>query len=168
MDTISDSRKDSARTVCPSMELTHEDIAEIIKLIDDSTLDELVLEVGGVRIEARRKGAMVSSPPPSVVAAPAPSPPPAPASPPAAPVSSASPGASAVTVGPGQVAVTAPMVGTFYRRSSPETPPFVEVGSRGERRGCTVPGRGDEALHHGVGGTGRNRGRSLRRRREPG
>ena len=111
------------------MELTHRDIAEIIKLIDDSTLDELVLEVGGVRIEARRKGAMISSTVPAATAAAVASPPPSPAPPwPPAPIASAD--VAPTTVAPGQVVVTAPMVGTFYRRSSPDSPPFVEVGSR--------------------------------------
>lgn len=116
------------------MNLTHDDIAEIIKLIDESTLDELVLEVGGVRVEARRKGAMAApAPPPAatpVPAAPAaaPAPPPAPATPAPAPVASA--GAPAAAAGPGQIAVTAPMVGTFYRRPSPDAPAFAEVGAR--------------------------------------
>ena len=112
------------------MELTHADIADIIRLIDESSLDELVLEVGGVRIEARRKGAGVAAPP----SAPAP-----PAVPPRVPIatpppattpSSAAPGAHTIDVAPGQSTVTAPMVGTFYRRPSPDAPPFVEVGSR--------------------------------------
>lgn len=31
---------------------------------------------------------------------------------------------------PGTVQITSPMVGTFYRTPSPESPPFVDVGSR--------------------------------------
>ncbi|MDX1763278.1 MAG: acetyl-CoA carboxylase biotin carboxyl carrier protein [bacterium] len=30
---------------------------------------------------------------------------------------------------PGQIVVTSPMVGTFYRSPAPESPPFVEVGT---------------------------------------
>jgi acetyl-CoA carboxylase biotin carboxyl carrier protein len=30
---------------------------------------------------------------------------------------------------PGQIVVTSPMVGTFYRSPAPDAPPFVEVGS---------------------------------------
>ena len=63
----------------PSMSLTHSDIAEIIRLVDQSTLDEIVVEIGDLRVEVRRKGAM-----------PAPSPVPA-ASAPAAPTPAASP-----------------------------------------------------------------------------
>lgn len=31
---------------------------------------------------------------------------------------------------PGTVQITSPMVGTFYRTPSPESPPFIDVGSR--------------------------------------
>ena len=124
------------------MSLTHSDIAEIIKLVDQSTLDEFVVEVGDLKVEIRRKGAMPSAP--AGVAAPAPStPPPAAASPPEppppappAPASeqpespSAPPGEP--VLGDGQVAVRSPMVGTFYRRPSPDEPAYVEVGSEVE------------------------------------
>lgn len=113
------------------MKLTHNDIADIIRLIDSSTLDEFVLDVAGVRIEARRGGAVSSSvrPPPAVTTA-TPVEPPLPA-PVAQTAPLVSPAASqAPDVGPGQAAVTAPMVGTFYRQPSPDSPPFVEVGQR--------------------------------------
>jgi acetyl-CoA carboxylase biotin carboxyl carrier protein len=117
------------------MNLTHADIAEIIQLIDASTLDEMVVEVEGLRIEARRRGAVASSPVPTQpVASIAASAPISPA--PSLPVPSAAAPSVALaaapvapTVGPGQVTVTAPMVGTFYRRPSPDAPPFAEVGS---------------------------------------
>ena len=35
-----------------------------------------------------------------------------------------------LTVGEKQFLVTSPIVGTFYRAPSPESPPYVEVGSR--------------------------------------
>jgi acetyl-CoA carboxylase biotin carboxyl carrier protein len=35
-----------------------------------------------------------------------------------------------IVTSPNETVVTAPMVGTFYRAPSPEAPPFVEVGSR--------------------------------------
>ncbi len=115
------------------MELTHSDIADIIRLIDSSTLDELVLEVGGVRIEARRRGATSSASTPISIApeqaaVPVEASPPRPAA--EAPAAAPPSAASAPVVAPGQVTVTAPMVGTFYRRPSPDSPPFVEVGAR--------------------------------------
>ena len=124
------------------MSLTHADIAEILRLVDESTLDELVVEVGDLRVEVRRKGAGPAAP--VAPAAPAPPAPPA-----AAPSSSAPPPAApraqadvAQGTGPeapdepaleeGQVAVRSPMVGTFYRRPSPDEPPYVDVGSEVE------------------------------------
>ena len=126
------------------MPLTHADIADIIRTVDQSTLDELVFEVGDLRIEIRRRGAAPSlpnastAPAPSVpapakpamptTAAPGPAPSPAPAAEP----DSASPVSEEPAPDEGQVAVRSPMVGTFYRRPSPDEPPYVEVGSEVE------------------------------------
>ena len=116
------------------MSLTHSDIAEIIRLVDQSTLDELVVEIGDLKVEIRRKGAMLA--PSSTPPAPTPSAPPstAPSSPAPAPTEPTS--VPAVSGEPalaeGQVAIRSPMVGTFYRRPSPDEPAYVEVGSEVE------------------------------------
>ena len=125
------------------MSLTHSDIAEIIRLVDQSTLDEIVVEIGDLKVEVRRKGTMPATPgTSSAIAAPTP----APAASPAAPVTQPSPapaptaadrdGASVPSREPdlaaGQVAVRSPMVGTFYRRPAPDEPPYVEIGSEVE------------------------------------
>jgi acetyl-CoA carboxylase biotin carboxyl carrier protein len=34
---------------------------------------------------------------------------------------------------PGQIVVTSPMVGTFYRTPAPDSPPFIEEGSAVEK-----------------------------------
>ena len=127
------------------MSLTHSDIAEIIKLVDQSTLDEFVVEVGDLKVEIRRKGAIPSAParavapaalapstPPPAAASPPEPPPAAPPAPASAPPKSppAPPGEPAL--GEGQVAIRSPMVGTFYRRPSPDEPAYVEVGSEVE------------------------------------
>ena len=124
------------------MSLTHSDIAEIIRLVDQSTLDELVVEVGDLKVEVRRKGAMPAAP--TTAAPPAPSAPaaPAPAAPEPRPAASPATAAAAQgrepaptggpTLGEGQIAVRSPMVGTFYRCPSPDEPPYVEVGSEVE------------------------------------
>ena len=122
------------------MSLTHSDIAEIIRLVDQSTLDEIVIEIGDLKVEVRRKGAMPA--PPTAPAAPAPSAPPAPATPeprraaaltPAVTEQDGAPAAPGEPIlGEGQIAVRSPMVGTFYRRPSPDEPPYVEVGSEVE------------------------------------
>lgn len=124
------------------MTLTHSDIAEIIRLVDQSTLDEIVVEIGDLKVEVRRKGAMPAAP--SASPAPAPSAPPAPAVSPEPP--SAAPPAPATAeqdsvppvaagesdLAEGRIAVRSPMVGTFYRRPTPDEPPYVEVGSEVE------------------------------------
>ena len=118
------------------MSLTHSDIAEIIRLVDQSTLDEFVVEVGDLKVEIRRKGAMPAAPTAPAAPAPAAPPPPAPIEPaPAAPPSpvvaeqdGGPAGLDEPILGDGQVAVRSPMVGTFYRRPSPDDPPYVEVG----------------------------------------
>ena len=121
------------------MSLTHSDIAEIIRLVDQSTLDEFVVEVGDLKVEVRRKGAVPAAPvapAASAPVAPAPTAPePLPAAPPAPAVaeqerSPVAPGEP--TLGAGQTAVRSPMVGTFYRRPSPDEPAYVEVGSEVE------------------------------------
>ena len=127
------------------MSLTHSDIAEIIKLVDQSTLDEFVVEVGDLKVEIRRKGATPSAParavapapstPPPAATSPPEPPPPAPPAPPApASAQPESPPAplGGPVLGEGQVAVRSPMVGTFYRRPSPDEPAYVEVGSEVE------------------------------------
>ena len=118
------------------MPLTHSDIAEIIRLVDQSTLDEFTVEVGDLTVEVRRKGAAATgasaTPAPAVspaLPAPVPSAPPVPA----APAPESAPAAPAEpALGEGQVAVRSPMVGTFYRRPSPDEPPYVDVGSEVE------------------------------------
>lgn len=124
------------------MTLTHSDIAEIIRLVDQSTLDEIVVEIGDLKVEVRRKGAMPAAP--SASPAPAPPAPPAPAVSPEPP--SAAPPAPATAeqdsvppvaagesdLAEGRIAVRSPMVGTFYRRPTPDEPPYVEVGSEVE------------------------------------
>ena len=119
------------------MPLTHSDIAEIIRLVDQSTLDEFTVEVGDLKVEVRRKGAAASDTPAPAAPAASPAPPaPAPTSTPPVPAAPAPESAPAVpgepALGEGQVAVRSPMVGTFYRRPSPDEPPYVEVGSEVE------------------------------------
>lgn len=97
-------------------DLTYEEIAEILKVIESSSIEELHLEVHGIVLDIRRSGAapraQASAPAPQVVAA--------------APVRVVAPTAPPE---PGHFSVTSPMLGTFYRARSPGAPPFVEVGS---------------------------------------
>ena len=106
------------------MSLTYDEIAEIVKLIDSSSCDELIVETGDMKLVVRRNGAPAASPTaaPGETGAPAASVVPKPA------IRETRP-ALMVEAGAGQVEVTAPMVGTFYRAPTPDAPPFVEVGA---------------------------------------
>jgi acetyl-CoA carboxylase biotin carboxyl carrier protein len=105
-------------------------IERLIRVLDESGLDHVDIERGGTRVRISR-----SPPSRSVEEAPAPAPQ-APPVPPAAAttVPSGQTAASSGTAGAVPASdlhdVTSPMVGTFYRASSPGTPPFVEVGDR--------------------------------------
>ena len=104
------------------MGLTDEDIREILRIIDESELDELLIETDGFSLHVT-KGAFGDAPSrtpqrPRGVRAEAP--------PPAA--ASAIPAASEN----GLVTIPSPMLGTFYRAESPGAAPFVEVGARVE------------------------------------
>jgi acetyl-CoA carboxylase biotin carboxyl carrier protein len=98
------------------MGLTDDDVREILRIIDESELDELRIEMAGFRLHVRRGGA----PPPPAESKPAPEPERAaePAPEPTAPGSAN-----------GAATIDAPMLGTFYRASAPGEQPFVEVGS---------------------------------------
>lgn len=109
------------------MSLRFDEVAEILKIIDSSSCDEFIVETGDVKLIVRRNGVtgraeFLNERPPSAPAA-AVSP---------APPTTQQPAARAeapVSVAPGQMEITAPMVGTFYRAPSPDAAPFVEIGS---------------------------------------
>ena len=105
------------------MSLTYDEIAEIIKLIDSSSCDELIVETGDIKLVVRRNGAAPGAAAEYVERGSAPV-----TVSPAAPqkVRGVAPKVGAVA---GQIEVTAPMVGTFYRSPNPEAAPFVDVGA---------------------------------------
>jgi acetyl-CoA carboxylase biotin carboxyl carrier protein len=109
------------------MDLTYKDVADIIKIIDASSCDEVVLELAGSKIVVRRGGRGGDLPAAAPAALPvqqAPSAPAAAQSP--APSSS---GRDQVAVSENQHVVRSPMVGTYYQAPSPNDPPFISVGS---------------------------------------
>ena len=105
------------------MSLTAADVAEIMRLVEQSNFDELTLEMNGIKLCLRRgvpqpivglpgepaigaSGAAALPPPPqgtNTVAAPA---------------------------DPNVHEVASPLLGTFYRAPKPGAPPFVEVGAQ--------------------------------------
>ena len=100
-----------------SKEPTLADLLEALDQLAGTEFHEVDLRVGGARLRvARGPAATVAGALPAAVAAPAP----------AAPVDNG----AAEAVADGLETVTAPMVGTFYRRPRPEAEPFVSVGDR--------------------------------------
>jgi len=97
-------------------------VKKLIELLEESGIDELEIHEGeeSVRISRHSKQMAVQQP----VYAPAPAPVAAPA-PAAAPAAGESAPAAPKLNG---TVVRSPMVGTFYRASSPEAKPFVDVG----------------------------------------
>ena len=94
-------------------------VRELAQLIAETGLSEIEVEKGDLRIYvARQLTASVSVAAPQAVVAPAPAP--------VAAAPLAAPAAAAVHAG----AVRSPMVGTAYRRPSPEAKPFVEIGGQ--------------------------------------
>ncbi|MEA2229241.1 MAG: acetyl-CoA carboxylase biotin carboxyl carrier protein, partial [Solirubrobacteraceae bacterium] len=85
------------------------------------------------QLHVRRGGAPPMEEPPARPVAAAAGPAPAPAAPPAAaPPAAPATGANGASPHDGAAAIEAPMLGTFYRASSPGDTPFVEVGAKVE------------------------------------
>ncbi|UVK94322.1 acetyl-CoA carboxylase biotin carboxyl carrier protein [Pseudomonas atacamensis] len=97
-------------------------VKKLIELLEESGIDELEIKEGEESVRISRH----SKTPAQQYYAPAPMQAPA-AAPAAAPVAAAAPAAAAALALNGTVA-RSPMVGTFYRKSSPTSPAFVEVG----------------------------------------
>ncbi len=112
-----------------------EEIREVLKIFLDSELQDLRLEIGSVRLAVSKSGAPAPAPfaplpaQPAAPAAAAPKAPAAPAPAPSAPAKAPAAPKTFAEVPEGWVAVTSPSVGVFYRRPSPDQPPFVEVGN---------------------------------------
>ena len=104
------------------MTLTHKEARRILKILDHTThLDFLEVRIGDTTLTASKSGAVQrpATPAPGSVAATA-----AAAAPPAQVLSAT---AREPEVAEGQVAVRATMMGTFYRKPSPDEPSFVVV-----------------------------------------
>jgi acetyl-CoA carboxylase biotin carboxyl carrier protein len=99
------------------MGLTDDDVREILRIVDESDVEELQITTEGFSLHVSRHGASPAMPPP-----PAPAPAPAPVAESAAPEPTPEPDVDTVVV-------PSPMLGTFYRAEAPGAAPFVEVGA---------------------------------------
>ncbi|MGM9926210.1 MAG: acetyl-CoA carboxylase biotin carboxyl carrier protein [Bacillus sp. (in: firmicutes)] len=111
-----------------------QEIRELVRLVDNSSIQEFVFEQDGTKIEMKKTGGSPVAPQ-TIVQAPVVE---APAKP-AAPVAQAEtkPAAEAAPVKESAPAadadlhkITSPMVGTFYQSPSPDEAPYVKVGSK--------------------------------------
>jgi acetyl-CoA carboxylase biotin carboxyl carrier protein len=102
------------------MTLTAKDVAEIMRLLEESNFDSLSLEINGIKLNLQR-GSAVRVPP--------------------AAESGSFPATSAPTTRhptpkvkrpsePGLTDVPSPLLGVFYRAPKPGEPPFVQVGTK--------------------------------------
>lgn len=113
------------------MDLTEDEVREILDLIDKSNFDFLELEVGELKLTVS-KGAYVPKQTPEATATArdddaraTPTTPKEPTTDPA----SGKPAAPQID-GDNRAPIAAPMVGTFYAAPKPGAPPFVQKGSR--------------------------------------
>jgi acetyl-CoA carboxylase biotin carboxyl carrier protein len=105
------------------MDLSYDDVQNILKIIDASSLEELMLEIGDLKLVVRKRAGRAEATlvPPrelaqmsqTMAAPPAPAP---------------RESARGRPAAEGEFELKAPMVGTFYRAPRPGAPPFVEVG----------------------------------------
>ncbi|AUO11196.1 acetyl-CoA carboxylase biotin carboxyl carrier protein [Priestia megaterium] len=112
-----------------------QEIREIIKLVDQSSIEEFTYEHEGSKIKMKKKDAIVSKQAQQVVVsapeqAAAPQAAVAPASAPAAQSAQPKEEQAAPAVDESLHKITSPMVGTFYASSSPESDVYVTPGDK--------------------------------------
>ncbi|MDH7462426.1 acetyl-CoA carboxylase biotin carboxyl carrier protein [Chitinophagaceae bacterium 26-R-25] len=103
-------------------------IQELIRIINRSNIGELTIEEKGFKVTIKQKQdniqQVVAAAPQMIAAAPAAA---LPAASAAAPVAEKAKPAAETTAS-NLITIKSPMIGTFYRRPSPDKPIFVEVG----------------------------------------
>jgi acetyl-CoA carboxylase biotin carboxyl carrier protein len=131
------------------VDLTPDDVRDVLRALDSSGLDELHLELADLTLTVRREGATGWTAEQQVLRRPA-------VERGAEPAVAAEPERPRAAVPEGMVAVHPPLLGTFYRAPKPGAPPFVEVGDRvGEETvvGIVETMKMMTPVHAGVRGT---------------
>jgi acetyl-CoA carboxylase biotin carboxyl carrier protein len=106
-----------------------EDVKKLVQLVERSDVTHIEWEKGPEKVVIKRGNSVAAAAPapPVVHAPPVSAPVPAPA---AAPVAAPAAKAEAKAADKPGTLVTSPFVGTFYRAPSPDSPPFVDVGTK--------------------------------------
>jgi acetyl-CoA carboxylase biotin carboxyl carrier protein len=107
--------------------LSDDDVREILRIIDESDLDELRIDTDGFSLHVRKRATPADENETDSQSH-ASGPPAPPRAPPAPPDKNETDSQSQ----DGLVEIPSPMLGTFYRAESPGAAPFVEVGARVE------------------------------------
>jgi acetyl-CoA carboxylase biotin carboxyl carrier protein len=131
------------------VDLTPDDVRDVLRALDSSGLDQLHLELADLTLTVRREGATGWTAEQQVLRRPA-------VERGAEPAVAAEPERPRAAVPEGMVAVHPPLLGTFYRAPKPGAPPFVEVGDRvGEETvvGIVETMKMMTPVHAGVRGT---------------
>jgi acetyl-CoA carboxylase biotin carboxyl carrier protein len=131
------------------VDLTPDDVRDVLRALDSSGLDQLHLELADLTLTVRREGATGWTAEQQVLRRPA-------VERGAEPAVAADPERPRAAVPEGMVAVHPPLLGTFYRAPKPGAPPFVEVGDRvGEETvvGIVETMKMMTPVHAGVRGT---------------
>ncbi len=102
------------------MTLTAKDVAEIMRLLEESNFDSLSLEINGIKLNLQRGSAPRLPPAAENVSRPATS---------ASITRHATPKAKPPSE-PGLIDVPSPLLGVFYRAPKPGEPPFVQIGTK--------------------------------------
>jgi|SRR5690606_6166261 len=126
------SRTSAASASSSKAETKTTEIRDLIDFIARSGLNEVNIETQELKLHVKREpdtkifGGSAAPPPPPVAAAPAPVPTVREQLQQQTPAQKPAPEAA----GKHTVEIKSPMIGTFYRSSSPDTPPFVSVGDK--------------------------------------
>jgi acetyl-CoA carboxylase biotin carboxyl carrier protein len=104
------------------MDLSPDDVRDVLKALDSSGLDELHLELADLTLTVRREGAAGWTAEQRVLRRPVVEG--------GAESAAVEPDAPRAAVAEGLCAVHPPLLGTFYRAPKPGAPPFVDVGDK--------------------------------------
>ena len=131
------------------MDLSPDDVRDVLRVLDSSGLDELHLELENLTLTVRREGASAWTVEQQVLRRPV-------VEGGAEPADHVENRAQRAAVPDGLVAVHPPLLGTFYRAPKPGAPPFVDVGDRVDEEtvvGIVETMKMMTPVHAGVRGT---------------